>query len=37
MCYALSWFITAVAFVIYYRKSHWLEKRIDKLDAAKEA
>ena len=32
MCYALSWLVTAVAFIVYYRRSHWLQKCIDRLE-----
>ena len=28
MCYPATWFITAVVFILYYRRSNWLERCI---------
>ena len=36
MCYSLSWLVTAIAFIAYYRSSHWLQKCIHKMETVDE-
>lgn len=35
MCYPLTWIITAILFIVYYRRGNWLKRRISLQEAGK--